>query len=158
MLYPLFEWFELTMVGEIIRSLTWLFPFIEAFHLLAFAVLGGAVLLVDLRLIGLAFRSQPVAHVAREIQPWLRRSLAVALVSGSLLFLSESVKCYYSEPFWIKITGLFFALIFTFTIRRKVTMAEAGSIGPIWGRVVGMVSIGLWATVAWGGRWIGFSG
>ena len=44
MLYPLFEWFELTMVGEIIRSLTWLFPFIEAFHLLAFAVLGGAVL------------------------------------------------------------------------------------------------------------------
>ncbi len=70
MLYPLFEWFELTMVGEIIRSSTWLFPFIEAFHLLAFAVLGGAVLLVDLRLIGLAFRSQPVAHVAREIQPW----------------------------------------------------------------------------------------
>ena len=144
-------------MGEIIRNSTWLFPFIEAFHLVAFGVLGGAVLLVDFRLIGLAFRAQPVAHVAQEMTPWLRRSLAVAVVSGSLLFVSESVKCYYSEAFWIKITGLFFALIFTVTIRRKVTMAEAGSIGPIWNRLVGLVSIGLWATVAWGGRWIGFS-
>jgi len=157
MLLPLFEWFELTTVGEIIRTSTWLFPFIEAFHLVAFGVIGGAVLLVDLRLIGLAFRSQPVAQVAQEMKPWLQRGVAVAVVSGSLLFVSESVKCYYSEAFWIKITGLFFALIFTFTIRRKVSMAEAGSIGPIWGRVVGVVSIGLWATVAWGGRWIGFS-
>ena len=87
----------------------------------------------------------------------MQRSLAVAVVSGSLLFVSESVKCYYSEAFWIKITGLFVALIFTATIRRKVTMAEAGNIGPIWNRLVGVVSIGLWATVAWGGRWIGFS-
>ena len=157
MLLPLFEWFELTTVGEIIRTSTWLFPFIEAFHLVTFGVIGGAVLLVDLRLIGLAFRLQPVAQVAQEMKPWLQRGVAVAVVSGSLLFVSESVKCYYSEAFWIKITGLFFALIFTFTIRRKVSMAEAGSIGPIWGRVVGVVSIGLWATVAWGGRWIGFS-
>ena len=157
MLLPLFEWFELTTVGEIIRSSVWLFPFIEAFHLVAFGVLGGAVLLVDLCLIGLAFRSQPVARVAQEMKPWLQRSLAVAVVSGSLLFVSESVKCYYSEAFWIKITGLFVALIFTATIRRKVTMAEAGNIGPIWNRLVGVVSIGLWATVAWGGRWIGFS-
>ena len=157
MLLRLFEWFELTTVGEIIRSSVWLFPFIEAFHLVAFGVLGGAVLLVDLRLIGLAFRSQPVARVAQEMKPWLQRSLAVAVVSGSLLFVSESVKCYYSEAFWIKITGLFVALIFTATIRRKVTMAEAGNIGPIWNRLVGVVSIGLWATVAWGGRWIGFS-
>ena len=157
MLLPLFEWFELTTVGEIIRSSVWLFPFIEAFHLVAFGVLGGAVLLVDLRLIGLAFRSQPAARVAQEMKPWLQRSLAVAVVSGSLLFVSESVKCYYSEAFWIKITGLFVALIFTATIRRKVTMAEAGNIGPIWNRLVGVVSIGLWATVAWGGRWIGFS-
>jgi len=157
MLLPLFEWFELTTVGEIIRSSVWLFPFIEAFHLVAFGVLGGAVLLVDLRLIGLAFRSQPVARVAQEMKPWLQRSLAVAVVSGSLLFVSESVKCYYSEAFWIKITGLFVALIFTATIRRKVTMAEAGNIGPIWNRLVGVVSIGLWSTVAWGGRWIGFS-
>ncbi len=157
MLLPLFEWFELTTVGEIIRSSVWLFPFIEAFHLVAFGVLGGAVLLVDLRLIGLAFRSQSVARVAQEMKPWLQRSLAVAVVSGSLLFVSESVKCYYSEAFWIKITGLFVALIFTATIRRKVTMAEAGNIGPIWNRLVGVVSIGLWSTVAWGGRWIGFS-
>ena len=157
MLYPLFEWVEFTTLGEAIRASIWLFPFIEAFHLVAFGALGGAVLLVDLRLIGLAFRSQPVAQVAQEMRPWLLRSLAVAVVSGSLLFVSEPVKCYYSEAFWIKITGLLLALIFTFTIRRKVTMAEVGSIGPMWARLVGIVSIGLWGTVAWGGRWIGFS-
>ena len=95
MLYPLFEWVELTTLGEAIRASIWLFPFIEAFHLVAFGALGGAVLLVDLRLIGLAFRSQPVAQVAQEMRPWLLRSLAVAVVSGSLLFVSEPV-CFQS--------------------------------------------------------------
>ena len=47
----------------------WLFPVIEAFHLVAFAVLGGAVLVTDLRLLGVAMRSQPTAHIARETRP-----------------------------------------------------------------------------------------
>ena len=47
----------------------------EVVHLLVLAVLGCAVLVVDLRLLGWGQRRQPVAHVAREARPWLIWSL-----------------------------------------------------------------------------------
>ena len=155
--FPFFEWCETTMVGEVIRRSLWLFPVIESFHLVAFAVIGGTILVLDLRLLGVAFRRQPVARIAREAQPWLFGSLSVMLLSGTMLFLSESVKCYYSFAFWVKMISLFVAIIFTLTIRRKVALADEARVGPFWGRLVAFISLGLWGAVAWGGRWIGFS-
>src|SRR5713226_2669711 len=55
-LLPFFEWCEHTAVGAAIRGSAWLFPVIEAFHLLALALIGGAILIVDLRLLGLGLR------------------------------------------------------------------------------------------------------
>jgi hypothetical protein len=77
--------------------------------------------------------------------------------SGIPLFLSEAIKCYYSFPFWVKMTSLFLVLLFTFTIRRRVTRADLASDRPLPGRITAIVSLGLWFGVAWGGRWIGFS-
>ena len=48
----------------------WLFALTEAAHLLALAVVGCAVLVVDLRILGVGLTRQPVAHVAREMRPW----------------------------------------------------------------------------------------
>jgi hypothetical protein len=156
-LLPLFQWFESFGLGGAIRSSSWLFPVIEYFHLAAFAALGGAVLLVDARLLGIGLKSQPVTELARETRPWFVGSLGVMLASGILLFLSESVKCYYSQPFWIKMTALLLAILFSFSVKGHI-VANQERIAPFWGRLVGGVSIALWATVAWGGRWIGFSG
>jgi hypothetical protein len=157
MLLPYFQTLESSSIGQAIRDSIWLFPFIEAFHLLALAVIGGAVLLVDFRLLGLGLKRQPVAVLARDAQPWLVGSLLVMLVSGGLLFLSESIKCYYSFAFWTKMIALALAMLFTFTIRRRVTLADEARTGLLWSRAVGLISILLWATVGWGGRWIGFS-
>jgi len=156
-LLPLFGWFDSSAVGEAIRESTWLFPVIEAFHLLGLAVIGGAVLLVDLRLLGLGLRRQPVEQIARDAQPWLIGSLIAMLSSGFLLFTSEAVKCYYHDAFRIKMTSLLLAIVFTFTVRRKVTMAEPGRVGPFWSGIVALVSVTLWSGVGIGGRWIGFS-
>jgi hypothetical protein len=73
------------------------------------------------------------------------------------LFLSESMKCYYSFAFWVKVTSLFLVLLFTFTVRRRVTRTGLASDRPLLGRLKALVSLGLWFGVAWGGRWIGFS-
>jgi hypothetical protein len=156
-LLPLFGWFDSSAVGEAIRASTWLFPVIEVLHLLGLAVIGGAVLLVDMRLLGLGLRHQPVSQIARDAQPWLIGSLLVMLTSGSLLFTSEAVKCYYHDAFWVKMTSLFLAIMFTFTIRRKVAMAEPGRVRPLWSKLVALLSVALWSGVGIGGRWIGFS-
>jgi hypothetical protein len=68
------------------------------------------------------------------------------------------VKCYYSFPFKMKIGSLALAILFTWTLHRRVVNAKEGRIGPLQARLVALVSLVLWGVVAWGGRWIGFSG
>jgi hypothetical protein len=157
-LLPLFEALEQSAIGEAIRNSLWMFPIIEAFHLIGLAVIGGAILVVDFRLLGLGLRNHPVAKLARDMQPWVIGSVIVMVASGLPLFLSEAIKCYYSFAFWTKMTALLFALLFTFTIRRNVTSAPDNRVSPLLYKVVGLTSIALWSTVGWGGRWIGFSG
>ena len=156
-LFPFFAWCESSALGGAIRSSSWLFPVIEAVHLLGLAVIGGAVLVVDLRLFGFGLRRQPVAQLAQDAQRWLIISLMVMIATGSLLFTSEAIKCYYHPAFWVKMTSLFLAIVFTFTVRRKVAMADETRVGPLWSKLVALVSVTLWAGVGIGGRWIGFS-
>jgi hypothetical protein len=152
-----FQWCEQSGIGEAIRKSAWLFPLIEAIHLLGLGVIGGAVLVVDLRLLGLGLRRHPLAQLTRDAQPWLIGSLVLMLITGGLLFLSEAIKCYYHGAFWFKMSSLFLAIVFTFTVQRKVTMADEIRVRPIWGKVVALISVALWSGVGIGGRWIGFS-
>jgi len=158
MLLPLFESLEASAIGEAVRSSLWLFPVVEACHLMGLAVIGGAILVVDFRLLGLTLRTHSVARLARDMQPWVVGSLVVMILSGIPLFLSEAIKCYYSFAFWTKMTALVGASLFTFTLRRVVVGAPDGRFPQAWNRAVALTSIGLWSTVGWGGRWIGFSG
>jgi len=54
-------------------------------------------------------------------------------------------------------TSLVLAILFAYTIRRRVATADPARVEAGWSRVVGATSILLWFGVAWGGRWIGFS-
>ena len=157
MLLPVFQAIEASAMGEAIRNSLWLFPIIEAFHLLGLAVIGGAILIVDFRLLGLGLRAHPLARLARDVQPWVLGSIVVMIVSGFPLFVSEAIKCYYSFAFWTKMTALLLAIVFTFTVRRSVTLAAEGRFAPSVNRAVALTSLVLWSTVGWGGRWIGFS-
>jgi hypothetical protein len=156
-LLPFFQWCYNTPIGEAIRNSNWLFAIIEAFHLFGLGLLGGAVLIVDLRLLGVGLRKQPAAQLWAATQPWLIGSVILLVASGIPLFLSEAIKCLYSFPFWVKMTSLLLVLLFTFTFLRRVTQMEPTSDRPPQGRVTALVSLVLWFGVAWGGRWIGFS-
>ena len=156
-LLPTFEWFYATPVGETIRNSVWMFPVIEAFHLLGLGIIGGAVLLVNLRLLGVGLTRQPVAQLSQEAQPWMLGALALMFASGIPLFLSEATKAYYSFAFWIKMASLLLVLLFTFTIHRRVTQSDLAIERPQLAKLTGIISLVLWFGVAWGGRWIGFS-
>ena len=156
-LLTFFQWCEASGIGETIRKSSWLFPVIEAIHLLGLGVIGGAVLVVDLRLLGLGLKRQSTAQLTRDAQPWLVGSLVLMIITGGLLFLSEAIKCYYHDAFWFKMSCLFLAIFFTFTIQRKVIMTDESRLRPLWSKVVAVVSVLLWAGVGIGGRWIGFS-
>ena len=152
-----FTWCEGSSVGEAIRHSRWLFPVIECFHLLGLALLGGAVLLVNLSLLGLGLGRRPVAKLWRDARPWMVGSLAVMLVSGFLLFTSEAVKLYYHEAFWVKMSALLLSILFTFTVQRGTVLSDPERLTVFRSRTVALVSLLLWFLVGAGGRWIGFS-
>ena len=152
-----FTWCENTFIGEAIRDSLWLFPAIESVHLLALAVIGGVVLVMNLHLLGFGIQRQPAAQLWRDTWPWFLGSLTAMLISGILLFTSEATKLYYHEAFWVKMISLLLAMIFTFTVVRRVALADPGRVRPFWGKAAAAISILLWSTVGICGRWIGFS-
>ena len=155
-LLTLFERGEASWLGQLVRNSLWLFPAIEAVHLLGLCLLGGAILVVDLRLLGLGLRHQPIAVVARAATPWLYAAVGLMLTTGFLLFLSEAVKCYHNPSFRVKMATLPFALVFTFAVRQRSALKEP-AIAPWQRRLLATVSLLLWFAVAAAGRWIGFS-
>ena len=156
MLLPFFQWCESLWLGQLVVGSQWLFPAIEAVHLLGLAMLGGALLLVDLRLLGLGLTRTPVVALARDARPYLVGAIVLMIATGVPLFLSEAVKCYYNDSFWVKITTLPFAIAFTFTFRASATTDSVRNTARRQ-KLAGALSIALWFVVAAAGRWIGFS-
>src|SRR5580700_2234511 len=102
LLFSFCQWADGSWFGHGVRNSTWLFPFVEIFHLLALGVLGGCVLVLNLRLLGFEFQESPRSELAQELTPWMLGSLAVMLISGFLLFSTEAVKMYGNWAFQFK--------------------------------------------------------
>lgn len=155
-LLPFFQWANNLWVADWVRKSTWIFPAAETVHIVALAVLFGAIVFVDLQMLGLVRRDTSASHLEKELRPWTFTSLIVILFTGALLFSSEAMKLYISVPFQLKIVTLFLAIAFNYTIHRKVTGTEPVRLGPFWGKLTAVVSIALWLSVGLAGRAIGF--
>lgn len=154
-LLPFFKWCDATWLGETIRGSRIYFPIIETFHLLALTILFGAILVLTGRMCRLMMTTQPTQQVAKDLGPWATWSLVVILASGIMLFLSEAMKCYASTPFQVKMMFLAAALVFHFTVHRKVSRSDREP-HLLWGATVGVINAFLWLGVGLGGRAIGF--
>jgi hypothetical protein len=151
----LFDWLETLPASSTIRDSTWMFAVADTTHLLALVIVTGAVLTVDLRLIGYGFRERPVAQVARDAEPWLIAGLAGMVLSGILMIMGNGDRYYDSNVFWNKMRLLLLAGVFTFTVRRILTRGAPNRLSPVAARTLGVVSVILWVLVAIAGRVIG---
>ena len=157
MTFAVFQWLEKTSLSVAINESLWAFAVVEAIHLLALAVIGGAVLVVDLRLLGFAFQRQKVADLARIAQPWFLWSLFGMLLTGFILFLSLAASKYYVHTyFWVKMYFLGGAMIFSFTVRQWIIMGDDVRANSGLAKLVALVSLFLWSGVGFAGKAIGY--
>jgi hypothetical protein len=155
-LFPFYQWASDMWIGRVVRDSTWIFPAAETVHIVALAVLFGTILFVDLQMLGLVRRDTTVSQLERELRPWTFSSLILILLTGGMLFASEATKLYLNAPFQFKIVTLFLAIVFNYTIHRKVTATEPIRLGPVWGKLTAVVSLALWLSVGFAGRGIAF--
>jgi hypothetical protein len=129
------------------------FPVLECIHILGFALSVGTIAIVDFRLLGLGMNHQSTAEVAADVAPFTLLGLVVMLISGPLLFSSDPAMYYFNWVFDLKMVVLLVAIVFNYTVRRKV--AYSGKSGPL-SKVVACVSICLWVGVVFGGIFLAF--
>jgi hypothetical protein len=151
-------WFQAlahSSLGHYMQTSQWAFAVVEMVHLLALAALGGSVLFLDLRLLGVTLRGESAAVISRDLGRILLVSLVVMIFSGIGLLSEEAMKCYYSPAFRWKMVLLASAVVFYFTLHRRVALrANIGAVSRTQ-RIVAVISLLLWLGVGIAGRAIG---
>jgi hypothetical protein len=152
-LYHTAQNIEASALGQAIRESTWLFPAIESTHLLALALLGGAILIMSLSILGWGLKT-PVVEIYKSGHRYLNGAVIVLIATGILLGISEPVKLYGRQAFWVKMISLGVALVVTYFVFNPLVRRGASGLGV---RGVTVLTIAAWLMVAMAGRWIGFS-
>jgi hypothetical protein len=155
------SYFEDSGLADNIRENDVLFPLIESVHVVAICLVVGSILVVDLRLLGLASIHRSMSRVTSGILPLTWSAFAVAVASGTLLFISNATKYLENGYFVAKIVlicvaGLNMA-IFHAISAQDLPRWEHETAPPLPARLAGGLSILLWVSVVTCGRWIGFT-
>jgi hypothetical protein len=148
-------------VGGSSSDNSWVFPIVETIHVLCLAVVFGSIAMVDLRLLGISSRDSRVSRLSAEVLPWTWTAFLFAALSGFLMFVCKA-KTYWNNPqFELKFLCIFLAgvnmLAFHFGIYRRVADWDIALPTPPAARTAGALSICLWITVVFMGRWAGFT-
>jgi hypothetical protein len=159
-LLHLCQWLYASSFATAIRESQYGFPIIESAHVMGITLLAGTVAIVDLRLLGLVMKSEPVSDVLDQILPITWCGFAVMFISGSLLVFSKAEEYYWNPIFRIKLVLLLLAglnpLIFHSTVYRNVATWSESRVTPARAKLAGAFSLTLWSTIIVAGRAIAY--
>ena len=139
-------------IAELLNNTEWGFAVAECFHIVFFAVAIGTIMIVDLRLLGLAFPRTTSAKLHHDTWVYTLIGLAVTVLAGMALFLSDPRMYYFSPWFRFKAIALLLAILYNYTIHSKVASSTPS---PRVGVVAGVISVLLWISVVTGGLFTG---
>ena len=144
-----------------IRDSLYLFPLIESLHVIGLALVFGTIAIVDLRLLGIASIRRPFTRITSDIMKWTWAAFVLTATTGALMFITNANVYYHNFFFRTKIMLLAFAginmLIFELTTGRTVHRWDKDAAAPLAGKTAAALSLLLWITVIFMGRWIGFT-
>lgn len=155
------DWLQATPLAEFMQQSAWAFPAAESVHVVALSLVLGTIAIVDLRLIGVASRRARFTQLAQDCLPSTWVAFAVAVVSGSLLFVTNASSYVGNTAFRLKmllmlLAGLNMAFFELRTVRNVAAWDEALAI-PRSARLAGFLSLAFWIAIVGFGRWIGFT-
>ncbi|MGZ3272651.1 MAG: DUF6644 family protein [Caulobacteraceae bacterium] len=154
------DWLSQTPVSTTFQSVEWIIPTVQSVHILAIAVVMSSVVMVDLRLMGLAGRTQSISGMARRFLPWVWWSLIVLLVSGAVLITAEPRRDILNPVFQAKMVLLLVAMavtvMFQTTVARNMEIWDLSPQKRTGAWVTAVVSLLVWTAIVGCGRWIAY--
>ena len=160
-LLPLFQQLHDSALSEWLRTSLKAMPIVEAIHVMAIVTVFGTIFLVDLRLLGYPNLQRSFSRLHQELLRWTWGAFGVAAVTGVLLLMVNAVTYYRNTALWLKMLVILLAginmLVFEGVTAKSVANWDKGVTPPTAARLAGALSILLWVTVIFLGRWIGFT-
>jgi hypothetical protein len=132
----------------------WSFPLFECIHIAMFTMSVGTIALVDFRMLGLAMRRQTVAQLLKDTSMWTLTGLIIVITSGIVIWTTDPLRYYYNPAFRYKCIALVVAVIYNYTIHRKVAQSNPSLLV---GGAVAMVSLLLWISIVFAGLFYAFT-
>ncbi len=142
-----------------LRSGRWSYAAVNAAHIAGIALLFGAIVPLDLRLMGWR-RSVPIAVLTRILLPVAIGGLCLAIAAGFVLFSTRAVEYAALTLFQVKLAlvvcGLANAALLHRAVQWEAVQGVTGALPPVRLRVAGAMSIALWLSVIVCGRMLAF--
>ncbi|WP_434568547.1 DUF6644 family protein [Pseudomonas sp. Z3-8] len=142
------------------RDELWLYPLVEVLHIIGFSVLAGAVVMFDLRVLGLS-KAIAVTALARHLLTWAVGALLLIVPAGLMMFSAHPQDFAGNNVFIIKLSLIaaagINALLFHVGTYRSVEQWNTGQKAPGLARVQALVSIALWIAVILCGRLLAYT-
>lgn len=148
-----FHWLTDSALANTLNRYEWAFPIIQSLHFIGFALSIGTIAIVDFRLLGLGMRRQQASELAADLNRWTCAGIAIMLITGPLMFSTDAYSYHVNPSFRFKMMVLTIALLFHFTLHRRAVRPDAP---PVAARLAGAMSLLLWTTVVFSGRFIAF--
>ena len=143
-----------------IRDSLYAFPLIESVHVIGLTLVFGTIAIVDLRLLGVAWIQRPFSKVSGDIMKWTWAAFVLTVTTGLLMFITNAGVYFNNLQFRLKIVAIALSginmLIFELTSGRTVRRWDNEAAPPA-GKLAGALSLILWISVIFLGRWIGFT-
>jgi hypothetical protein len=154
------QWLENTELAVAFSESRYLYPLVEAFHVLGLSLSVGLIVLTDLRLIGAYQRRVPVADILQQLRPWLIAGFIATFISGALLFWPSAATLYASTVFRLKVIVMLLAavnaLAFELRLGRTVELWGQSATLPRAVKLAGWISLSFWTAAVVLGRLIAY--
>ena len=138
------------------KQADFLFPLVEGTHIIALSLSVGLILMLDLRLLRIAFQTEPVSRVIGQVMPWALPGFAIMFLTGLVLFLAQAESAYTNSYFRVKILLLALlginAGLFQFKYYPRMAEWDVSNQVPAGAKVIAIVSLIFWAGVIACGR------
>jgi hypothetical protein len=157
----LFEWVNEFPTSIAIRESQYFSPYLTVAHVVVMSIVAGLVLMMDLRLMGVANMRTPFSELQRRLFPWQMFGMTLATITGLTLAYSDPMRFYVNIFFWLKMLMLVLAALnamaFHYTTYFSVAAWDAAPVTPPAARLSGAISIALWSLIIIAGRLIPYN-
>ncbi len=159
-LTPFTTWVADSPVSVAIGNSKIITPAVQCVHILAVSVVMSAILMMDLRLLGLVGRDDAMQMSSRRYLPWVWWGLLVLFCSGASLIIGEPRRSLQNPIFLLKMSLLVGSAILT-----ALTQAPFGHDAGFWqapkhryaAKALAVASLILWVAIVLCGRWIAYT-